>query len=134
MMYVPDDIAQNVQIQMQQRAMATNMQRQHPMMQQTPKQSGPDWVRVANVQQIDQVAVLPGQKSWIMVQSEPVFAVRVADEVGLIHTEYYRFESFNPAVDRNDVPVVSAESFDMLVQRVARMEARFEAAEKEDKG
>lgn len=134
MMYVPDDIAQNVQIQMQQRAMAPNMQRQQPMMQQTSKQSGPDWVRVANVQQIEQVAVLPGQKSWIMVQSEPVFAVRVADEVGLIHTEYYRFESFNPAADRNDVPVVSAESFDMLVQRVARMEARFEAAEKEAQG
>lgn len=134
MMYVPDDMAQNVQMQMHQRAMTPHMQRQQPMMQQPPQQSGPDWVRVANVQQIEQVAVLPGQKSWIMVQSEPVFAVRVADEVGLIHTEYYRFESFNPAAARNDAPAVTAESFDMLVQRVARMEARFEAAGKEAEG
>lgn len=44
-----------------------------------PQQSGPDWIQVQNIKQVDQVSVQPGGKSWIMVQNEPVFALRVAD-------------------------------------------------------
>lgn len=134
MMYVPDDMAHQVQMQVHQRSMPQPINRQQAMMQQP--QSGPDWVRVAQTQQVEQVTVLPGQTCWIMVQSEPVFAVRTADQVGLIHTEYYRFERYDPAEARQEAQhnAVSAESFEQLAQRVARMEARFEAAGKEEIG
>lgn len=136
MMYVPDDMAHQVQMQVHQRSIPQPMNRQQPMMQQPQPQSGPDWVRVANLSQVEQVTVLPGQTSWIMAQSEPVFAVRTADQVGLIHTEYYRFERFDPAAARQEVQqnAVSAENFEQLVQRVARMEERFAAEGREEIG
>lgn len=49
------------------------------------------------VKQVEQVSVQPGQKAWIMVQNEPVFALRTADNMGLITTDYYRFEKFDPS-------------------------------------
>lgn len=32
-----------------------------------------------------------------MVQNEPIFALRVADQMGLVSTDYYRFEKIDPA-------------------------------------
>lgn len=132
MMYIPDDMAQQVQMQVHQRSMPQPMNRQQPAQQR----SGPDWVRVPSVAHVEQVTVMPGQTSWIMVQSEPVFAVRTADQVGLTNTEYYRFERIDPVTARQEIQQsgVSAESFEQLVQRVARMEARFETVGGEDVG
>lgn len=67
----------------------------NPYTQQNPG-SNLDWITVNTVKQVDQVTVQPGAKAWVMVQNEPVFALRVADQMGLITTSYYRFEKYNP--------------------------------------
>lgn len=59
-------------------------------------QGGPDWIMAPSIKQVEQVSVQPGQKAWIMVQNAPVFALRTADNMGLVTTDYYRFEKFNP--------------------------------------
>lgn len=63
---------------------------------QTPQQAGPDWVQVPDIKQVEQIPVRPGGKAWIMVQNQPVFALRVADQTGLATTDYYRFEKIDP--------------------------------------
>lgn len=63
----------------------------YPYQRQT---SNIDWIMVQTVDQINQVIVQPNQKAWIMVQNEPVFAVRSADQVGLTNTEIYKFEKY----------------------------------------
>lgn len=67
-----------------------------PQMQPQATQSGPDWIMAPSVKQVEQVSVQPGQKAWIMVQNAPVFALRTADNMGLITTEYFKFEKFTP--------------------------------------
>lgn len=73
---------------------------QQPMQPQrlaAPQPAGdPGWVMVQNIQQVEQVSIQPGQKAWIMVQNDQVFALRVADQMGLTTTDYYRFEKFDP--------------------------------------
>ena len=93
-------------------------QYQQPMMQrpmmnqpipqpapQQMQQSGP-WAIVQTISQVEQVAVQPGQVAWIMVQNEPVFARREADRMGLISTEYCRFERFDPKAAAQAAPAV----------------------------
>lgn len=68
---------------------------QNQSAQTQPQQTGPDWIRVATAQQVEQVSVQPGGKAWVMVENMPVFALRVADNMGLVTTDYYRFEKIN---------------------------------------
>lgn len=72
-----------------------------PMPQPAPapavQQTGPDWVPVTDIKQVEQVQVAPGGKAWVMLQNEPIFALRVADQMGLVTTSYYRFEKIDPA-------------------------------------
>ena len=92
MMMIPDDMAPAIQAQIQQRMqmggmMGQPMQRQQPMqmMQAQPQQvqqTGPDWIRVANIQQVEQVSVQPGQTAWIMVQSAPVLRMMASFRAG----------------------------------------------------
>lgn len=80
--------------------MQNSMGIQAPGMQQNAPQgpqNGPGWIMAQTVKQVEQVSVQPGQKAWIMVQNEPVFALRTADNMGLITTDYYRFEKFDPS-------------------------------------
>ena len=73
---------------------------QRPMMGQQPmqqmQQSRDPWTIVQTVEQAEQVAVQPGQVAWIMCQNAPVFARREANRMGLVTTEYFRFEQFDP--------------------------------------
>lgn len=71
---------------------------QRPVMPQPamPQASASPWIVVQTVEQVEQVAVQPGQEAWIMVQNEPVFARREANRMGLISTEYCRFEKWDP--------------------------------------
>lgn len=79
---------------MQMQGMQQPMQQQRPV---APQPAGdPGWVMVQNIQQVEQVSVQPGQKAWIMLQNDRVFAFRVADNMGLTTTKYYRFEEFDP--------------------------------------
>lgn len=45
-----------------------------------------DWIRVPNVADVEQVTVMPGQTAWVMTQNANVFAVRAADQMGIINT------------------------------------------------
>lgn len=141
MMMIPDDMAPAIQAQIQQRMqmggmMGQPMQRQQPMQMMQPQQmqqTGPDWIRVANIQQVEQVSVQPGQTAWIMVQSAPVFAVREADKVGLTSTEFYRFEKFDPAAmqpAQQPDAGVSPEAFEALSKRLEAIETEIYEAKK----
>lgn len=61
------------------------------------QQSNVEWIRVPNVQDVEQVTVQAGQTAWIMAQNANVFAVRMADQMGIVTTRYFRFESWDPA-------------------------------------
>ena len=50
-----------------------------------------------NVQDVEQVTVQAGQTAWIMAQNTNVFAVRIADPMGIVSTKYFRFEAWDPA-------------------------------------
>lgn len=67
-----------------------------PMPVQMPS-NGPELVTVQTINQVEQVSIQPGQRRIVMVQNEPVIAVRSADQMGLAATEYYRLEKFDPA-------------------------------------
>ena len=54
---------------------------------------------VQTIQQVEQVQVQPNQRRLILVQNEPVVAMRVADGMGLTTTEYYKLTKFNPSAD-----------------------------------
>lgn len=68
----------------------------NPYNRYTTSQSSLDWIMVQNVDQVESVAVQPNAKAWIMVQNEPVFALRTSDSMGLTKTEYYKFEKYEP--------------------------------------
>jgi hypothetical protein len=116
--------------------MGQPMQRQQPMQMMQPQpqqiqQCGPDWIRVANLQQVEQVNVQPGQTAWIMVQSAPVFAVREADKVGLTTTDYYRFEKIDPSVTQQpQTTVVSPSEIEQLMARVKALEDEISEAKR----
>lgn len=61
-----------------------------------PAPQGMDWIRVNGMDDIKNVSVQPGQKAWIMLQNEPVFAVKSADAMGLATVQAFRFEPYSP--------------------------------------
>lgn len=67
---------------------------------QQPAQNDPGWIMAQTIKQVEQVSVQPGQKAWIMVQNAPIFALRTADNMGLVTTDYYRFEKYNPDAEQ----------------------------------
>ena len=66
---------------------------------------GLDIVTVQTVQQVDQVQVNPTQRRLVMVQNEPVVAMRSADNMGIVTTEYYQLVKFDPMARTNVQPV-----------------------------
>ena len=68
--------------------------------QQTQQAGGLDIVTVQTVQQVEQVQINPCQRRLVMVQNEPVVAMRSADSMGLASTEYYQLVKFNPSDTR----------------------------------
>lgn len=56
-----------------------------------------DWIRVPNVGDVGQVSVQAGQTAWIMTQNDNVFAVRTADNMGIVSTRFFRFLEFDPS-------------------------------------
>lgn len=95
------------------------MQQPTPQAAQAP-QTGPDWIQVPEIQQVEQVQVQPGAKAWVMVQNQPVFALRVADQMGLVNTSYYRFEKIDPSATTSAAPTneeyVTRQEFQQFVE------------------
>lgn len=52
---------------------------------------------VPTIADVDKVMVQPGETRWIMVQNEPVMAVKKADTMGYASGEYYRLTKIDPA-------------------------------------
>lgn len=69
-------------------------QQYQPYQNNSAKLPDPNWIYVPDVSAVDKVGVQPNQKAWIMVQGEPVFALKVADAMGLVKTEFYKFEKY----------------------------------------
>lgn len=73
---------------------------QFPMSQPTQQlqaqQSGPSVLSVATIKQVEQVPVQPGRQVLVMVQNDPVIAMRTADQMGLVQTDYYHIQRFDP--------------------------------------
>jgi hypothetical protein len=67
-------------------------------------QSGMEVVPVPTIQQV------------VMVQNEPVIAARYADNMGLVTTEFYRLEKYDPhAVQGEPVEYVTRKEFEEFV-------------------
>ena len=75
-----------------------------------------DWIRVPNVPDVEQVSVQPGQTAWIMVQNNSVFAVRMADPMGMVTTKYFQFAEFDPRQ-------ADQQKQNSIEQRLSRLEA-----------
>ena len=90
------------------------------------KQSNMDWIIVQNIDQITNVAVQPNQKAWIMVQNEPIFALRTADMMGLCTTEFYKFEKYEPQVPAPAPQYVTIEQFESLKEALNESIAKLE--------
>ena len=84
-----------------------------PMRQQS---SNLEWIRVPNVQDVEQVTVQAGQTAWIMAQNTNVFAVRMADPMGIVTTKYFRFEAWDPAAAESQRQA-------SIEERLSRLEA-----------
>lgn len=81
---------------------------------QTP-QSNIDWIRVNTIDEAERVQVMPGQKKWIMLANEPIFVLRVADNMGLTTTEAYRFEKIDNVETSKTQEYVTREEFNTFV-------------------
>lgn len=95
---------------------------QQPANVQQPAQQSFDWIPVPNVKAVENVNVQPGGKAWVMVQNEPIFALRTADQMGLVTTSYYRFEKIDPAALNTAAPApeyVTHAEFDQFVQSLS---------------
>ena len=70
------------------------------------------------------MSVQPGQKAWIMVQNAPVFALRTADNMGLVTTDYYKFEKFTPGeTDEPTNDFVTRKEFNEFVASLKKEDA-----------
>ena len=94
-----------------------------------PQQTNMDWIRVPNLQDIDQVTVQPGQTAWVMAQNTNVFAVRSADQMGITNTRYFQFAEFDPRAADQQKQTTMEQQQANFEQRLRRLEAIFDATE-----
>lgn len=64
--------------------------------QTSPQEPSTPWTMVPSLADVDKVGVQPGETKWIMIQSDPIFAVKTANAMGYAPAEYYRFEQIDP--------------------------------------
>ena len=94
-----------------------------------PQQTNMDWIRVPNIGDIDQVTVQPGQTAWVLAQNTNVFAVRSADQMGIINTRYFHFAEFDPrAADQQKQTNIEQQQAN-FEKRLRRLEAIFDGTE-----
>lgn len=92
-----------------------------PQMQQSQTSATQNDLSIAYVQtvaQVEQVQLPPGARRLIMVQNEPVVAMRVADSMGLTTTDYYKLTKYNPS---ESAPVAESTRYVTEEQLEARL-------------
>lgn len=102
---------------------------QPPQVNPYRQQPSMDWIRVPNLQDIDQVTVQPGQTAWVMAQNTNVFAVRSADQMGIINTRYFQFSEFDPRGADQQKQAEWELKQTNFEQRLSRLEAIFDGTE-----
>lgn len=107
----------------------TVQQPQYTQQQAQSQQSNMDWLMVADVKSVESVSVQPGQKAWVMAQNEPVFALKTANQLGLVTTEYYKFERYDPNTQPTAAVIqpgdyVTRKEFEEYTQRIRMLLTR----------
>lgn len=69
---------------------------QAPAQQMTSGQLGMSVGQVATVENVEQIQLQPNERRIVMVQSQPVIAMRSADNMGLVSTRYFQLVEFDP--------------------------------------
>lgn len=79
---------------------------------------------VPTVADVDKVVAQPGETRWIMVQNEPVMAVKKADMMGYASSEYYRLTKIDPAAMQGggDVQYLTAAQAEQKIQAAVKAE------------
>lgn len=107
-------------------------QMQQSQAQQMQAPGGMDIVTVQNVQQVEQIQLSPGQRRLVMVQNEPVVAMRSADNMGIATTEYYQLVKFNPSDTRQKTAENDYITKEQLESRLSEMFEQLATMKKEN--
>lgn len=86
-----------------------------------PPQNAPhgmEVIPVQTIQQVEQVQVQPGQRKMVLVQNEPVIAARSADNMGLVSTDYFHLERFDPKAAVPAAPAANYVTPEQLEERL----------------
>lgn len=59
--------------------------------------------QVATIDQVEQVQMSPGERKIIIVQNQPVVAMRTADNMGLVNTRFFQLVDYNPHAQKTAV-------------------------------
>lgn len=90
---------------------------------------------VPTIADVDKVVTQPGETKWIMVQNDPVLAVKTANAIGYASSEYYRLTRFDPAVSQqaDGIQYLTEAQADQKIQAAVKAEveramAQYQAA------
>ena len=60
------------------------------------------WIYVPTAKDVQNVQIQPGQKAWVMVQNDCIFALKSADNMGIVSTDFYKFEKIEDAASNSE--------------------------------
>lgn len=86
--------------------------------------SATPFTMVPTVADVDKVVTQPGETKWIMVQNDPVLAVKTATAMGYASSEYYRLTKIDPAAVQSgtDPQYLTVEQADQKIQSAVKAE------------
>lgn len=88
---------------------------------QAPQQAF-EWIRVNTIDDIKNVSVAPNGQAWIMLQNDPVFAVKSADAMGLATTKLFKFAPYSPEEQKAPEPqYVTIEMYQKMQDQIKAM-------------
>lgn len=93
--------------------------------QATPQIGGQNpFTMVPTIADVDKVVAQPGETKWIMVQNDPVLAVKTANTMGYASSEYYRLTKFDPTAMQavGESKYLTAAQADEKIQAAVRAE------------
>ena len=72
-----------------------------PLFQQVQQQAQPQQplftvAQVPTAESVDQIQLQPNERKIILVQNQPVLAMRSADAMGLVNTRYFQLVDYDP--------------------------------------
>lgn len=101
-----------------------NQYQQSSTQQTSFAQTNNPFTMVSGVADVEKVIVQPSESKWILVQNEPVLAVKTANAIGYVSSEYYWLNKFDPSATQAE-PVASyltAEQADEKIRLAVKAE------------